>query len=526
MLKYILVMVGFLVVLGGSADARESCEGPWLTSAQLLAASPAERTQQQLRLLGCAKQVVADAQALSGNLSDVRFDELLNGLADERDRLAGLLETRTAALANANAELAELVRERDKLIGQVETQTKKLEIARAETDEARARVAALESKIAMLVVERDQLKELLETRTAELEKARGENATSANRIVELENERKRLSGQVETLTGELGKAKAEIAELKDKTRRLTGVVETQTAALKLANARIADLESERDQLKRQVETLTTELEKAKAEIADLVKERDRLTAAIGKAEARIGALEDELKKAGADIAALTDELRKARAEIAALTDELKKARAEIAALTTELARARAEIADLTCKVDRLGTERSEFFVRLREILGKDSGVTIVGDRFVFPSEVLFPVGSAALNKDGMDQIAKVAGVVRDLEGKIPPSISWVLQVNGHTDRQPILGGGKFKNNWELSTARALTVVELLEKERVPPQHLAAAGFGEHQPLLLEQTPEAYRKNRRIELKLTDDGAGHTAAVGADSTECPQLVSMR
>ena len=163
----------------------------------------------------------------------------------------------------------------------------------------------------------------------------------------------------------------------------------------------------------------------------------------------------------------------------------------------------------------------------RSIVRAERAHKVVGDRFVIPSGILFSVGSAALSKVGEARIIQVAAKVVELEKKIPTGISWVLQVDGHTDIQKILPNSKFRDNWELSTERALTVVELLRNNKlyeVPGQHLAAAGFGEFHPVDAATTQAAYEKNRRIEFKLTDDGPGNQNS-SADGKECPQVVSM-
>jgi chemotaxis protein MotB len=145
--------------------------------------------------------------------------------------------------------------------------------------------------------------------------------------------------------------------------------------------------------------------------------------------------------------------------------------------------------------------RSEFFGRLREALGNHPGIRIVGDRFVFQSEVLFPSGSAELEDDGRLQLVQVADTLREISDRIPDDIDWVLRVDGHTDKRPI-DTILYPSNWELSTARATSVVRLLIERGIPPHRLAAAGFGEFHPLDDRNTEEAYRRNRRIELKLT------------------------
>src|SRR5262245_61271406 len=157
---------------------------------------------------------------------------------------------------------------------------------------------------------------------------------------------------------------------------------------------------------------------------------------------------------------------------------------------------------LAQRVQELSRYRSDFFGRLREILGNRPDIRIVGDRFVFQSEVFFDSGSAALRPEGQAELAKLANALVDLDKQIPKEIAWVLRIDGHTDVRPIVTA-QFPSNWALSSARAISVVQYLIQKGISPQRLVAAGFGEFQPLDNERTDEAYRRNRRIELKLTE-----------------------
>lgn len=159
-------------------------------------------------------------------------------------------------------------------------------------------------------------------------------------------------------------------------------------------------------------------------------------------------------------------------------------------------------AALARKVDELVNYRSEFFGRLRQALGNRRDIQIVGDRFVFQSEVLFDSASAELKPEGREQIAKLAKTLIEISSKIPPDLPWVLRVDGHTDKLPI-NTPQFPSNWELSSARAISVVKFLASQGVPVERLAATGFGEFQPLDAREDQIAYRRNRRIELKLTE-----------------------
>ena len=153
-------------------------------------------------------------------------------------------------------------------------------------------------------------------------------------------------------------------------------------------------------------------------------------------------------------------------------------------------------------MEELQQYRSEFFGKLRSVLANRPGITVVGDRFVFQSEVLFPVGSAELTPAGAVQMTSLAVTIKDIAAEIPSDVHWVLRVDGHTDPQPVKSGA-FASNWELSAARAITVVKLLIADGVPPEHLAATAFGQYQPFGPGGTPDAYAKDRRIELRLTD-----------------------
>jgi chemotaxis protein MotB len=192
-----------------------------------------------------------------------------------------------------------------------------------------------------------------------------------------------------------------------------------------------------------------------------------------------------------------------RRQLAALEEALnasekrgKESQTKIADLSQRLNVALAQ------RVQELARYRSEFFGRLREVLGNRPDIRIVGDRFVFQSEVLFDAGSAQLKPEGFPELDKLASTLTEISRKIPNDIPWVLRVDGHTDVRPI-ATAQFPSNWELSSARATSVVQYLISKGFSPQHLAAAGFGEFQPIDAGKSEDAYRRNRRIEFKLTE-----------------------
>jgi chemotaxis protein MotB len=218
------------------------------------------------------------------------------------------------------------------------------------------------------------------------------------------------------------------------------------------------------------------------------------------------ALESEKQvsaRALAQIEVLNQQISALRRQLAALEQALdaseqkdKESQSRIADLGSRLNVALAQ------RVQELSRYRSEFFGRLRAILGNRPDIRVVGDRFVFQSEVFFDTGQAQLLPEGRAELDQVASALIELDKQIPPEIAWVLRVDGHTDVRPI-ASPQFKSNWELSSARAISVVQYLVSKGVPPQRLVAAGFAEFQPLDADKTEEAYQRNRRIELKLTE-----------------------
>ncbi len=246
-----------------------------------------------------------------------------------------------------------------------------------------------------------------------------------------------------------------------------------------------------DRLSREQETSTG----LRGELGDLAA---RLRATAGEK----GSLEEELEQARRALSAGKMTMESRRQEIAGLNREiaaLKKARAGMESKVADMGRRLKSAAEKN--VREISTYRSEFFGRLRKVLGDHPDIRIVGDRFVFQSEVLFPSGSAELDPDGQSTLTQLAKTLKDVAKKIPADVNWMLRVDGHTDRVPIKTWA-FDSNWELSTARATSVVKFLVRLGLAPEHLAATGFGEYWALDPRDDEIAYRRNRRIEFKLT------------------------
>jgi chemotaxis protein MotB len=244
-------------------------------------------------------------------------------------------------------------------------------------------------------------------------------------------------------------------------------------------------------------------------------ERDRLRGSAGTSpNPTAGPGEGDNAKIDLEKAATA----RAVAQIENLNEQIKALRSQIAALQEALGTSEAKqkdsqlrIADLgqrlnlalAQRVQELSRYRSDFFGKLRDILGNRPDIRVVGDRFVFQSEVFFDSGQAALRPEGRAELDQLAGALLDLEKQIPSEINWVLRVDGHTDTRQLSATSPFKSNWELSSARAISVVQYLISKGVPPQRLVAAGFGEFQPIDQGTSDEAFSHNRRIELKLTE-----------------------
>jgi len=343
----------------------------------------------------------------------------------------------------------------------------------------------------------------------------------------------RVSGQDATL-GEMRQQLASLSELLNIERRASADLAANLAQitnqLNSSNAGRTELEAELSSVQAALTMRNSEIAKLAARQADI---EASLAAARASLEERLGALqlaEGQLAMAQAKNQSATNKIGTLSAEITASKAETEASRAEVAEMTRALAALRLRIEDLTnllaekereatrdkvaianlgrslnnalaTRVQELQRFRSEFFGRLRDVLKGRDDVQIVGDRFVFQSEVLFAQGQAEIGPQGQEQLAKLAITLADIAQKIPGDINWILQVDGHTDNVPIRAG-RYADNWDLSTERALSVVRYLNQQGLPANRLAAAGYGEYQPLDASDSANARRKNRRIELKIT------------------------
>ena len=293
-------------------------------------------------------------------------------------------------------------------------------------------------------------------------------------------------------------------------------VQGKDTALQKLNVQIAQLTDILSMEKVGKANLEKQLGTVQASLASAQSERDKYKGLYEGAAASATTAQGKVTELSGQLQGEKEISTKARAEVETLNEQIAALRQQLVALNAALdvstkkeTASQQQITDLGQRlnvalaqhVQELSSYRSEFFGKLREILGNRPDIRIEGDRFVLQSEVFFDLGRADLKPEGRGELDKVASAIIGLEGQIPADIPWVLRVDGHTDVRPIVG--QFRSNWDLSAARAISVVQYLIAKGIRPARLVAAGFGEFQPIDPGTTEDAYRRNRRIELKLTE-----------------------
>ena len=401
----------------------------------------------------------------------------------------------------------------EKLTSELDELAQLLDLERATNSELRLSVAQLSSQLQSSVSERDALVAKLagiEEELASSRRAHAEGIAELNRLIAADKESNELQlRDLERLSRDIAALRTVRDELEQKVAGLASSLQESEQQL----SQVQTLAEEREQQLGQVRDLTKELE---AKLADErertvlaqteIDKRDiRLSELLQRAETAELAFTEERtlsEKAQSQVALLTQQLAEIRRQLAALNEALEASEAKNEAQNTQIVNLGKRLnAALATRVQELARYRSEFFGRLREVLGNRSDIRIVGDRFVFQSEVLFESGAAELNTAGSQQLAQLAATLRQISADIPAELDWVLRVDGHTDVRPI-STSQFPSNWELSSARATSVVKFLIRQGIPPNRLVAAGFGQYQPLDVSEDEIAYRRNRRIEFKLT------------------------
>ena len=341
------------------------------------------------------------------------------------------------------------------------------------------------------LVGRDRALDLLRSRIAELS-----DVLSVER-----KEKAELQSRVSNLSAKL----AEVSTVRDE---LDSQLQSMAARAESADARARDLQSELETARSQLAQSQQDLGAQRRSVTELQAARDELAAQSEQLQQGLQAS----RAAATEQEQLTEQ---AQAEVARLEAQLEALNSQLSQLTAALDASEAQVADqkvqikdlgrrlnvaLAKKVEELARYRSEFFGRLREALKDNPDVRVEGDRFLLPSEVLFSSGSADLDSRGRQEIKTVAAELNKIIEQIPDDLDWVLRVDGHTDKRPIREA--FPSNWELSSARAINIVKYLVAQGIPAEHLVAAGFAQYHPLDPGDSAEAFRRNRRIELKLT------------------------
>ena len=298
---------------------------------------------------------------------------------------------------------------------------------------------------------------------------------------ELRGSNDKLRASTSAANDELGRSRAETAHYQNQSEtlvlkqdELNALLARAQESLAQSEARLASVANELVDKSSSTESLRADLDRARSEVA--------------ARDARIREMRDTLVKAEKAIVTQSENFNLAESKIAALDKQLAGLHERLAAMQAE-------------RIEELESYRSEFFGRLREVLGSRADIRVSGDRFVFQSDVLFEAGSAELGADAATQIEGLARTLREIAAEIPPDVPWILRIDGHTDALPI-NNAEFASNWELSAARAISVVNLLAGRGIDPSRLAAAGFGEFQPIDPRADEIGRRRNRRIELRLT------------------------
>lgn len=401
------------------------------------------------------------------------------------------LTSQTNQLSVLNAQLSNLAQalslEKSKTTAQEQTiasLTSQLTQRQADLDAAGQKITAFEAQVAALIAARDQATadatakaDQLRLSQSQIDEMRAKLQSSGDELaamtLALDEARKKAE---ETLTL-LAAANAAKDQLQDQMNTQLTEAQKQAALRAAAEKALADQSQMGDDAAKKVALLNAQVSALRAQLAQLQSVLDAAQQKDAQSQVQVDALGSQLNSALAQVAAE----QKKRAE---LEEEARK-------------KAEAEAQDLE-------KYRSEFFGRMSQLLQGRAGVRVVGDRFVFSSEVLFQPGSADLSPEGLTQIARVAETFRDLSSDIPKEIDWVLEVDGFTDDTPLSGQGQFRDNWELSQARALSVVRyMIDGLGFPPNRLKAAGYGQFSPVASGTSPEARAANRRIELKLTE-----------------------
>lgn len=500
------------------------------TQSNLIAQLTAERDAQTAALAQAENRITGYEAQVAGLLAQRRENEAtIADLEARRETLLSEQEALNLALAQARDE--------------IDAQTEQARLAAARREALEALVAQLEAE-----------GETSDARISELEAARLADAAAAEALRErlqdadaeltamslaLEEKRQEAEDTLtllaaaraarEELDATLAQLQADQTETEARLLAALAAKDSTESELEAARAALAEAqltEAELGELRNELAAALLARDEARALAEQRLTEAERQAALLAMANATLSEEEALSAESQRQMAALNEQVATLRAEMQRLQGLLDlaedadvQANVQIESLTQDLntAMARALLAErrqreleqaeaerLAAEAEQLERFRSDFFGRLRDVVEGQEGVRIEGDRFVFSSEVLFEPGRAELSDAGRLEIAKVADILRSIADEIPDDIDWIIRVDGHTDNVPLSGLGEFADNWELSQARALSVVRYMEDFlAIPPERLSANGFGQYQPIAAGDSDAARAQNRRIELKLTE-----------------------
>jgi len=426
-----------------------------------------------------------EASAQDGRLTEMEANiETLRGERDQLTTSIGALRTRLTAAAGNLAAIEQTLADREQALAE---RTATLEAQRHQLASLTEDVKSREATIARLTTELQEAPAKSQSEAAVQLKAAEETFAAREQAI---------AEQTKSLTAERGQLEAERTRLTGEVQALTGERDRLTGALTAAQAQLADASAAAVAAQQNATTRDQALAARTGELEIARKDSTRLQQDLATTQVQVQAKEQEVAHLTHQSDALGDEVLRLAAVLGSAEAALKQ-QVEVGA--TQRTKLEALLAGT---VNQLSRYRSEFFAKLGTALGNRSDVTVVGDRFVMQAEILFDSGSADLGAEGRTQLAKIARTLLEVAPTIPATLPWVVRVDGHTDDVPIQSS-RFASNWELSTARAISVVRFLIDQGVPAEHLAATGFGEFQPIASGVDPESRRRNRRIELKLTE-----------------------
>lgn len=495
---------------------------------------------------------VTETQFRQVNTQSALLQQFLQKVEELHAALQGSIEQNEAlrtGLANLRTDLATAVARRDLMDAELRVSKDALDKARIEIatiaqDRARVaeKLAELDSKYGHQARELDNARQnyssatsLLNAKLSELEVANRQiadlqtNEQSAGlRLGDLraqaEDFQRKISDQADAIRKLEGLVVASALQLQEERKKFSEMAARHTQALSSIQKDAADAQRAAEWAKDEALVRQTRIDRLQIDLDVAVKTLQEMEASFGEMRRASGMLNLDLERARAtgasleaNIAKMMGERREWESLKASLEAQLAAAREATENLSRDLsaekmlrvqaqeqlARETARSEDANSKMTRLKPFISEFLISLRDLLGGQEGVSIQADRFIIQSEILFASGSFDLSPEGQKRVESAAHAISALGAKIPHDLPWVVQITGHTDRQPVRPSARLQDNWELSTRRALTVLRMLEKNGVPAVNMVAAGHGEHRPVATGSSPEEFARNRRIELKLTN-----------------------